>query len=80
MPLSRVVAALLCVMPLTACGHVMVAAPRSPDAGLLAPCDDPVLSTGSTDNDFAADLILLDEAYQACKQRQANLAKFVVGK
>jgi hypothetical protein len=59
-----------------------VAAPRLPDAALLAPCVDPVLVENpntANDNDVAGERIRVAEAYMACKQKQGDLATFVRG-
>lgn len=69
-------------MPLAACDHFYVAAPRLPDAALTEPCVDPVLIEDpdtATDNDIAGERIRVAEAYLACKQKQADLATFVKG-
>lgn len=56
----------------------MVPVSRHPDAGLLEPCVDPVLSNPdtATDNDFAADQVRLADAYLACKVRHQKLIDF----
>lgn len=52
-----------------------------PGAGLLLPCQDPVLAAeDGTDNDIAAERIRVAEAYLACRQRHADLVTFVRGK
>ncbi len=59
-----------------------MAAPRTPDPGLLEACVDPVLLDDpdiATDNEIAGERIRVAEAYVACKQRQGDLAKFVKG-
>ncbi len=51
-----------------------------PGAGLLQPCQDPALAAEpATDNDLAAERIRVAQAYLDCKQRQADLAKWVRG-
>ena len=80
---ARALAALLCAIPLGACTTSFIAAPRTPDAALLEPCVDPVLIEDpdtATDNDIAGERIRVAEAYLACKQKQKDLARFVVGK
>lgn len=67
-------------MLLAACSPSFVAAPRSPDRGLLEPCRDPELiedPDNATDNEIAGERIRVAEAYMACKQKQADLASFV---
>ena len=63
-----------------ACAPSSIAVPRSPDPALLAPCADPELSAGQSDNDVATDLLTLGYAYKACRQKQADLAAFVSAK
>ena len=53
---------------------------RQPDASLLSPCIDPVLSgDDATDNDIAAERIRVAQAYVACKIGKAALVQFVQG-
>ena len=51
---------------------------RTPDPSLLKACVDPVLSDPdtATDNDFAADMTALAQAYVACKARHNALVQF----
>ena len=81
---SRQLAALCSVTLLAACESFSpFPVARQPDPSLLLPCVDPVLIEDpdtATDNDIAGERIRVAEAYLACKQRQAGLARFVVGK
>jgi hypothetical protein len=82
MHLSPVIAALSCGILAAACVPSFSLVQRPPDPSLLAPCVDPVLVEDpdtATDNDIAGERIRVAEAYLACKQRQADLARFVVG-
>ncbi len=59
-----------------------MAVPRHPDPDLLAACVDPVLVAdpdGASDNEIAGERIRVAEAYMACKQRHAALARWVKG-
>lgn len=56
----------------------MPVAPKANEA-LLAPCVDPVLPTGQTDNDYATLMLNLGQAYQNCKSEKAALATWVRG-
>lgn len=76
---SLILAALLCVTQLAACtSSSVIPVARHPDPSLLLPCDPPVLSDPetATDNDFAADMLRLGEAYVACSARHDSLVKF----
>jgi hypothetical protein len=82
MPPSPLLAALLSATLLAGCVPSFSLVSRQPDPSLLAPCVDPVLVEDpdtATDNDIAGERIRVAEAYLACKQRQADLARFVVG-
>lgn len=56
----------------------MVPVTRTPDPSLLKECVDPALSDPdtATDNDFAADLLSLANAYEACKQQNHSIIQF----
>lgn len=72
-------AALLCATLLAGCaGSSPIPVDRTPDAELLRECLDPILSNPdtATDNDFAADMLHLAQAYEACKERHHNLIQF----
>jgi hypothetical protein len=64
---------------------VAVPVQRSPDPSLLLPCVDPLILANpddpgpAFDNAFAGDAIRTRQAYEECKQRQADLVKFEVG-
>ena len=81
MRLKPLAAALSCATLLAACASSSGTAPnRQPDASLLLPCADPELVAdpdSATDNDVAAERIRVAEAYLACKQRHADLVRFV---
>ena len=68
---------------LGACGSPVdrpVVVRPQPGAGLLLPCVDPVLISNpdtATDNDIALERVRVAEAYVNCRQRQADLAKWV---
>lgn len=82
MRLSRRLApiALLFALPLTACGssadRPVVVTPK-PSEALLLPCQDPPATDTSTDTGVALVIIGLAQAYEDCRQRQADLAKWV---
>lgn len=64
------------------CETSFTAAPRLPDAGLMAPCVDPALvgdPDTATDNEVAGERINVSEAYMACKRLHADLVTFVKG-
>ncbi len=51
-----------------------------PSAALTLPCVDPVLISTpeqATDNDIALERVRVAEAYVNCRQRQADLARWV---
>lgn len=68
--------ALLCVLPLTACGSSSPLLVRPEiDASLLQPCQDPQLAPDNpSDNELAAERLRVAKAYLDCKARQAALA------
>ena len=73
---------LACALLLTACGSYSnpVVVKTQPGAGLLLPCQDPALAPeDATDNDLAAERIRVGQAYLDCKQRHADLSKWVRG-
>jgi len=60
-----------------------VAAKPVPPAQLVQPCIDPEVvpdPSKATDNDFALMMLGLGKAFVDCKQRQADLAKWVTAK
>jgi hypothetical protein len=86
MRLQLVLAAPLLATLLASCSSVLaVPVQRHPDASLLLDCTDPILQANpdvpgkSFDNDFAADSLRVLQAYQECKQLNADKAKFLRG-
>lgn len=82
MRLLQAPAALLCVTLLGACStpSIPVVVKPRPSAALLEACTDPAVvpnPEAATDNDIALMMLNLAKAYADCKERQANLAKFV---
>ena len=82
MPLSRlhVLLALPCALLSTGCGpspdRPVVVIPK-PSAALLLPCQDPPAADTATDTGVALVIIGLGQAFADCRQRQADLAKWV---
>ncbi len=79
----RALSLLPCVLLLTACdlSSPVVVKPQ-PGAALLLPCVDPPLVANpdtASDNDIALERVRMAEAYLACKEKQAGLAKWVRG-
>lgn len=77
----RALALLLCAMPLGACqtSSVPVVVKPQPGAALLLPCVDPAIAKadGATDTDVALTIVNLGKAYADCRQRHADLARWV---
>lgn len=50
-----------------------------PNAALLLPCVDPAVAASDTptDNDYGLTMLNLARAYVDCRQRQADLARWV---
>lgn len=66
-------------MLLAACStSSVVPVTRTPDPSLLRECVDPILANPdtATDNDFAADMLNLAQAYEACKQQNHSIIQF----
>lgn len=78
----RALVALPCVLVLTACesSSVPVLVKLRPGAALLLPCLDPALVANpetATDSDIALERIRVAQAYVDCRQRHADLARWV---
>ena len=72
---------LACSLAITGCDHFSAA--PTPNAALLLPCKDPELvpdPDSATAEQINIERINVARAYVDCKQRQADLAKWVRGK
>jgi len=73
-----------CGLLLSACGTRLdrpVVVKLQPGAALLSPCVDPALVPNpdtATDTDIALERVKVAEAYVNCRQKQADLAKWVL--
>jgi hypothetical protein len=84
--LRQTLAGLLSATLCAACSTVTpVVVQRHPDASLLRDCTDPIYEANPDDkspdfdNKAAGDLLRADDAYQECKQLNADKAKFLRG-
>ena len=72
-PILAVLSLALLVSACAKPSEIPVPVTRHADSGLVKECDDPTLTSGKSDNDFAVDGEVTMDAYIACKRLHHDL-------